>query len=106
MMQLVALSPQLVGTLLPFSIEPSFPQNSGSEASVLTHRRLGGLSGSGNWPGGMQYFSPPMKPNWGGLYPHGLFFAQCLGYSVSPGAPNRGCLFCSSLFNEGSVEAG
>ena len=35
-MWILALSPQPVDTLLPFSVEPFFPQNSGCEASILT----------------------------------------------------------------------
>ena len=36
-MQILVLPPQLADTLLLFSVEPSFPQNSGCKASMLTH---------------------------------------------------------------------
>ena len=67
-MGVLVLSPQPVNTLQLFSIKPSFPQNSGSKASILTHGGLGGLSGSSNWPGGMQNFPPPRELS-GGPYP-------------------------------------
>ena len=41
-MWILALSPQPVDTLLPLDIEPSFPQNSGCEVSILTHGALEG----------------------------------------------------------------
>ena len=90
MLQILALSPQLVGALLPFSIKPSFPQNSlaARPPSQLTGDWRG-LSSSSNQPGGMQYFSLPGKPSWGSFYPLGLFLAWCPGSTqVLQGPPS------------------
>ena len=78
-MQILALSPQLVGAFPPFSIKPSFPRTLAVRPLSQLMGDQRGLSSGGNWPGGMQYFSPPGEPRWGGIYPLGLFLTQCLG---------------------------
>ena len=104
-MQNLALPTQLAGSLPPFGIELSFPQNSSCRASVLTHREPEGFVCGGNWPGGVQHFPPPRELSWWSLHLHPLL-TWYLGSSWFLKSPPNGSYFFHGGLFYGSVSGG